>query len=279
MAFISMFFAFFIVIALGLLVIISIASLITGLILLLIYFIKRQRLSSRGLLYASLAAIAFGLTIILILFALTFLKGFGPVADIPEVIEVDGAAYKTGFYGDLFINDVARYGEPYYIDGVQVYRIAHGSFDMVYYDDGPEYGGAVYCNEAQWQEAKAFYDSADSYIIKCIKGNGYYNTGGAVIDGFDYDIFQRLYEFSKNDDNKQYRQSDVETREISNESFVPSVIIYKESTDGLFISDMQYEYKIIEKELYLLVGISGDNTESYVKVPDHIGDYVVQMIG
>ncbi len=285
MAFISMMMAalFFILLAVGIIV------SIIGFILLGIYLARKSKKKSKGVFIASVVALAIGLPIA-VFCSFLFAHNVKMFTNPDEII-INNVTYRTGFYGDLYPINIIRTGEKYMVNDKDVYAVNYDRFDFMQYSDGTTTygnsgidGGQIYCNLEQYDEAKAFYEAPENFLIKCKIGD----LSDNVIENFDYKKFEDLYSFSQKPEYSPLLDQDqnmdvVRFRVDSFKDFYEKELtIYKESIDGFFASTKGTHYQIMEGTLYLVIhydhGHGEYNELVCVPIPNELSDYVVKMV-
>jgi hypothetical protein len=222
---------------------------------------------------------------ILILLLPCLLSGcFRMASPPPDSVVYENQKYKTGFYGDLYPDDLNFSGDEFEISGQEFQKVKSDKHNWIHSDIGEKSEGTIYCIETDWEKDKAFYSNPDNF-------NYYYCSGNdtpALIkkwNSVEYNRFDELTVFAEqhsydpfnaeiNKDQKKYPMPDWMNGEIS---------FYKESKDGLFTSGPN-TFHIINDKLVLLCYYDfakGDEEKECmygVAVPDNIARYFVDYI-
>lgn len=207
---------------------------------------------------------------------------------VPNKVSIENTTYRTGFYGDLWPQNLEEHGESYTVRGIEYFHIKNEKLDLVHSDAGTDECGVLYCNESQYEKAAMYYRNPDNFVFYCMVGSSASEyEGRVVIEDFDSQKFDELSEFaianSYNPFDKLHN-SRTKTLHLPIPDFDtnPPLVFYKESTDGYFTSFKGNKYHIIDDQLYLLFYYDYGHGEyeemQCVQVPEEISKYIVELV-
>jgi len=206
----------------------------------------------------------------------------------PDTVKIDGVTYRGGFYGDLWIEDMAYEEGTYTVGGVEYRRVINERFDWVQCNLGPRSGGVVLCAEDQWEEARAYYADGDAYEYYCRVGTERAGFKPVLysIDYVDTRKMNELIDFSESNIYDPFGSNKgKETCRLPMPDYEesPAIVFYKVSKDGNFGSVRGDKLFIIEGKLYLLYQNDYRDEDNpilvAVQVPDELGQYFVDLVG
>ncbi len=200
----------------------------------------------------------------------------------PTTVTVNESTYQTGFYGTMFPHRF-NHRKRIITDTNEVYyEVPHESFRFVHTYEGSYAEGTIYCHQADYEAASAYYSDPSNYTYYC-KINGY----PTVIQDIDLEMFSMLLAFAKDSGyspfsplhNQKIKKVDLP---IPDSKSSPPLIFYKESNDLMFTSSKGEIFHIIDNTLYLVYfydsGYGLYEKLVAVKVPDEISNYIVEYI-
>lgn len=229
----------------------------------------------------------FLLFLIIVLISL-YISGCGMAPDGSKTVLIGADTYATGFYGSLFPYNFNRTEEVYNVDDIEFRRLDNDSFDLLHASIGPYSEGTIYCNESQYDEARAYYSDSDNYTYFCQIGTPKKDASPLVMDISHIDIekFDSLIEFAEKNSYDPFdfvKNNKIEKLELPmpDETESPRLVFYKESKDGMFISSRGEYFHIIDDEIVLVFyydyGYGEYEKLIAVKVPDEISDYIIDF--
>lgn len=206
---------------------------------------------------------------------------------VPETITIDGITYRSGFYGDLWPENLTYIGDSYKKGNNEFYHVDCEQFDWVHSDVGSTANGVLYCAESQWEQASEYYKDSNNFTYYCSIGteNIAYDPVIITIPNIDPTKFDELLLFAKkNSYNPFGANSDVKTCRlpIPDREKSPQFIFYSESKDGFFTSFKGDKFFIVDGKLLLLYyydyGHGKYEEMVAVEVPDELGEYFIEFM-
>lgn len=221
-----------------------------------------------------------------IVFTITF-TGCGFL--IPQEVTIDNVKYKNGFYGDLIPNSLSHDSNAYVVDDNEFYHANCNKWNLMLSYIGEYEDGTAYCDESQWNEAKAYYEDGDNFDYYAVIGKSFVwsKTSATEISDVNYSKFDELMKFAKENEYNPFAPSlndNVKTVRLPlpDEKESPEITLFKESKDELFTSYQGYIFYIIDEKLYELFQIDcnyGEYEELIaVEVPDDLSDYFTEFL-
>lgn len=205
---------------------------------------------------------------------------------LTRTVTIDGTKYRSGFYGNLYLNNITFKGDSIKVGVDEFQHVNCDKFDLVHRSiKGTK--GMLYCTESQWKKACAYYADGSNFVYYCNIGGRYVDrdTVIATIPNMDSKKFDALMDFAKKNSYDPFGSSKgVKTRRlpIPDRDKSPELIFYKESKDGLFISDKRYIFHVVDGKLLLLFyydyGHGKYEEMVAVDIPDKLGQYFVKLL-
>ena len=205
----------------------------------------------------------------------------------PTSFTVDEVSYQGGFYSTLFPHDPPLEDSPVSIDGVNWYPVEECRWDLYY---APSLFEAV-CAQDQWDEAAAFYADFSSFSCFCEVGVETEESCPILfpIDHMDQARLDDLLSFARDNSYDPFSspfstEDPVETIRIPipTEEEAPTLVFYRQSPDGLFVSDRSYRFRLLDGALLLVYfydyGHGAYEELAAVPVPEALSDYFVGLL-
>lgn len=209
--------------------------------------------------------------------------------DIPETVEIEGEIYRTGFYGDdLWVKNMEFTGTEYEVNGTQFRGLDCNGFTCVQAPHlGGKTNGILYCLDAQWEDAAAYYGNPENFIYYCeIEATSYEPERLAELEDIDLEQWDTLlqqgnaYSYDPFDQVKnkavEFHTVDFDTLEINP---LPYIHFYRESKDEKFKSSTASHFFVWDGVLYL--GRYHNQSEhrlSTVEIPADTAAYFLEII-
>lgn len=211
---------------------------------------------------------------------------------VPETVTIDGTAYRSGFYGNLFPVNMTYGSDIYTVNGTEFRRVICDHYNWMHTSNGTAAGGTIYCDDSQWAQAKAYYEDAGSFMFYCKVGveNVYEDRQPVIVDlseEIDPLKFDTLMEFAASNsydpfDTKKNESVETIRLPIPDSGEAPRLVFYKESKDGYFTSDKSYQFYIAGGNLLLVFYYDYGHGEyeelAAVEVPDELGQYFIELL-
>lgn len=227
---------------------------------------------------------------IVLLSIMLLLSGCSLAPEEPELLQIDGKSYKTGFYGTLYPHEYPLTEYTLQSDELTLVRIDHDIFELYHADVGSYLSGTIYCEESQYEQALAYYTDPANYTFFCDLGvNMADGTRAQTVElsNVDTAIFDALLNFADKsyyDPFDSRHNSKVETVELPmpDNTVDTRMVFYKKSNDSLFCSTKGNDYYIIDNSLYMVYQYDHGHGEYEkliaVKVPEDISTYFVAFM-
>ncbi|MCI8341622.1 MAG: hypothetical protein HFE62_00170 [Firmicutes bacterium] len=207
--------------------------------------------------------------------------------DVPDTVKIGSEIYKTGFYGDLWPDDISFTDEEYEIEKKTFKHLDNTTFDCVHAYIGPRANGVVYCIDSQWEEASEYYANDENFTYYCGLNVRYstkdheYNE----IENIDLEKFEALTQFGKTHGYKPFDvvQNKVgelkeTTIDLNQEEISTFFNFFKESNDGSFCSFKGDLFFVCDENMYLLrTRNMSENVINAVEVPKETAFYFIEI--
>ncbi|QOR35203.1 hypothetical protein IMX26_17380 [Clostridium sp. 'deep sea'] len=204
---------------------------------------------------------------------------------IKSSVTIDNITYRNGFYGDLWPNNFTFKDDSSNEESSKFRHVNCDKFDLVHSYIGFKASGILYCAENEWKQASEYYAANNNFDYYCHIGGNYADCDPVKIPNIDYQKFNELMSFAKENDYNPFGSNDgVETQRLPfpDENKSPKLVFYKESKDGLFNSFKGYIFHILDGKLlqvYFYDYGHGEYEEMvYVNVPDEIAQYFIELL-
>ncbi len=229
--------------------------------------------------------------IILIMFCLFIISTFSACNLInqrePETVTMDGTTYRSGFYGDLWPENLTYKGDPYKEGRNKFYHVDCEQFDWVHSKIGRTTNGVLFCAENQWEQACEFYKNSDNFTYYCEIGSEYIDRDPVLVTIPDIDttMFDELMSFANKNSYDPFGSSDdVTTRRLPfpDRDESPELNFYKKSKDGFFTSFQGNTFLVVDGKLLLVYyydyGHGKYEELVAVDVPEELGTYFIELV-
>lgn len=222
---------------------------------------------------------------ILIVFCVVLLTGCigGLEREPSETVEIGQKQYRTGFYGDLFPNNLEFTDEEYEV-GHETFRgMMLQQFECVHAFIGPKSNGTIYCLDSQWGAAKEYYENDDNFTYYCSIGIERIDQKPVIqtISDMDAEKFEELLKFAQANGYDPFEVGKKVNKVVMDrpdEDISPTLLFYKESNDGCFVSFRGDAYHIIDGKMYLVYYYDGkDDSMHAIQVPQELADYFISL--
>ncbi|MCI8650554.1 MAG: hypothetical protein HFG20_10625 [Anaerotruncus sp.] len=210
------------------------------------------------------------------------------VIDRPREVRVDRQVYQSGFYGDLWPDELSYQQEEYEVGGKTFRKLEDSQFDCVHtYHIGSKSEGMVFCLKSQWEKAQAYYADAENFNYYCrtdmrwperrkdheIKEINLEKFEEITHLGDTYGL--NLFDPVKNKAGAlKAVELDPSKHKVSN-----YFTFYKQSKDGLFVSFRGNKFFLCEDKLYLARTQNGTtNIITAVEIPQETASYFIELV-
>ena len=214
--------------------------------------------------------------------------------DPPKSIVIDGEKYVSGFYDGLLTT------EHRYLGNTPCSFRTDDSYEWWSYDDtayklyccehedSMVWSPDIYCKESQFDEVKAYYQSAESFDYYFSTGNGKDNKV-KIPDTESKEVLNEIVEYfvkkSKNSKYDPFANSGYTTVKYDLETWdYIQVKPFKISVDGIFVTTHGKGFYYSDDQLYALKGSSGisgafgaDNTKTFYLLEGEKYEYLLSL--
>ena len=205
---------------------------------------------------------------------------------VPKTVKLDGATYKTGFYGDLWPEGFEETGDAVKVRGIEYHRINSDKYDLIHSFAGDRSCGVIYCRSDQYDDAERFYRDPENFVYYCSVKNTDEWTD-IRLNGFDAETFDALSAFcAENEydplDNRHNEKVKTVELPMPDLDKTPELVFFRVSSDGFFESYRGYEILASGGRLYFLFYYDFGHGEYEkmlaVPVPDELEAYLFGIL-
>ncbi len=267
--------------------------ILVGSIFTIVWIVKRVKGKNPRKIGLIIPIIVIFFSVVILNYSSNLIMGDFSEKSSSDSVVYNGVTYKTGFYSDdFFIKNIFVLQDIVADDGNGYYTIFDDKYNFLYDGSNSQYehntyslyGGELYIDESQFDEAKSYYDDINNYdyYYEYCWDTVYSSPQRLQIQNMNSDMYNELEQFVEENKNKNDGLA-IDMPEINAE--LSPMFLYKESKDGYFESNIPKDFLVINDKLVMMLYTDANGTMDnkpngelvYIEVPENLSDYFINL--